>query len=239
MDMMMIRRALLAQALQATSPIPVNPYITDGLVFWLDGIYKGDDNTVWTDLIGNRSFTLTDCTFTTDGVDFNGSTSGGLWNGKIEVHYSAGTIEAVYDIDDPDTANWGAILQPDSSRANIGMIIRKKKTSAIPAGTVVIDFHNGSGSNTRRKTAAYTGTTSVSSSRGYSNGVSMSTVALSALGCNSGEWVSIGYRANDSGGQRFDGRIKCIRIYNRKLTADEVLSNQQVDNTRFNLGLNI
>lgn len=33
------------------------------------------------------------------------------------------------------------------------------------------------------------------------------------------------------------GNIYCIRIYDRELTAQEILANQAVDNTRFNLGL--
>ena len=34
-----------------------------------------------------------------------------------------------------------------------------------------------------------------------------------------------------------NGYIKCIRLYNRQLTAEEILHNQAIDNERYNLGL--
>ena len=98
------------------------PYIKDGLVFWLDGILKGTDSSKWIDRIGKREFLLNDCSFADDGVVFNGSTStsGGIYNGRIDVDWDKGTIECAANV----ISNSQTILCPGNGdeHSNIGFI---------------------------------------------------------------------------------------------------------------------
>lgn len=48
-----------------------------------------------------------------------------------------------------------------------------------------------------------------------------------------------GYYVGGANNRTFNGNICAIRIYNRRLTDDEILYNQRVDNLRFNLGLDL
>lgn len=238
MDLMQIRRRLLMQE-SGTQPV-VCPYITDGLVFWLDGIYKGNDSSKWTDLIGNRIFEYKDCTITTDGVQFNGTTSYAASEGHIDVKATEGTIEAVYDVTNINSA-WHTILGQgvnSTDRTRIGMMIYPKAAGAISAGAVVIDYRDST--LTRKKGAKTTGTTSVSADTGVSNGMTLGNTSLSGLVSNGADYISIGARKNSaSEGRYFAGTIKCVRIYSRKLSQAEMVANQRIDNTRFNLGLSI
>ena len=50
--------------------------------------------------------------------------------------------------------------------------------------------------------------------------------------------IGAGY-AYDKPRQNFGGKLFSVRVYSRILTQSEMLFNQSVDNTRFNLGLTL
>jgi hypothetical protein len=47
--------------------------------------------------------------------------------------------------------------------------------------------------------------------------------------------LALGYRHRSSVDNYLNGTIKCVRVYNRKLTPSEMLHNYKVDKKRFNL----
>lgn len=204
---------------------PTNPYVTDGLVFWLDGIEKGNTGD-WYAAIGNAVFTLHgNVTYDNNGFVFGGTTSDYMTSPTILSYGADYTIEAV--------------IRVDSS-----------------SGTQVV-FMSGAASDTTQYTpmiAAY----------GYNSmlllnrcGKVNTNAALRAISYNVSNCVINGtdatiiaatdfWRCNGNttlGMERnrlpFKGKIYCIRYYNRKLSADEMKANQQIDNQRFNLGLTI
>lgn len=90
-------------------------------------------------------------------------------------------------------------------------------------------------------TAETTGTYSVSTALAMQNGVSkgftsdknyQSRKAVASIIGGSGRGASTYYDC-------LNGKIHSLRIYNRQLTEEEILYNQAIDNTRFNLGLTI
>lgn len=205
------------------------PYITDGLIFWLDGIYKGNDPTRWKDLIGHKVFTLTGCTFQDRGVYFGGVGSG-IYAGAVSEDYLTDTIEAaVTGLGNQQTILCSPYNSQTMTRPGISLITGQKT----PATGFVI-----AGSNNSHKTIdgdARWKTLSVNEDRvvrNLSNGTFTGT----------NWWVppsetstTIGRRNEDN--YMFKGTMHCLRIYNRKLTEEEMKFNQQVDNERFNLGL--
>ena len=82
-------------------------------------------------------------------------------------------------------------------------------------------------------------TYSISRARAYENciGQSFSTNKGYMTGANSKIIVGGSGRGASDIYDVFNGQIYSIRIYNRQLTEAEVLNNQRIDNTRFNLGL--
>ena len=222
----MIRRRLLID----------EKYIQDGLVFWLDGIKKGNNPLQWSSLIGNYTFDLIDCTFLNNSVQFNGSTSYGIMTqDSIIASATTGTIEVCYNILNP-MDNTQSILFTGgiySNRSQIGMAVYNIDR------TCLSDFRN-TGNRKRWNTSASKATTSLSLNKCISNGSIISTYTIfSSFAPNIDNSFTIGYRKYSSNEMRLNGNIYAIRMYNRILTDNEVLHNQKIDNRRFNLGLTI
>ena len=73
-------------------------YITDGLVFHLDGIKKGSDVNAWTDLVGNVKFPYIDgITPRYNYVSFDG-TKNLVADRQLTIPYDTYTIEAVFEL---------------------------------------------------------------------------------------------------------------------------------------------
>ena len=216
------------------SPHFVIPYITDGLVFYLDGIEKGSAQGAWTDLVGGIVFNpyTNGVTFNADNVQFGGSSNKALISSVdgsgIIPSNTAGTIEVCFNNTSGTTnkclfyggVNSGVCFHignttdikwssGNSSTPSIGKHSNQAKTTySISRDRVIENFSaqtfGSSGYITYKMTKMIVG--------------------------GSGRSASTIYDV-------FNGQIYSIRIYNRKLSEAEVLSNQQVDNTRFNLGL--
>ena len=213
------------RALMARKPFDC-PYVKDGLVFWLDGIRKGDDPTVWKDLVRGIAFDMSGVTFTTNGVEFV-SGSYGAYDGNIAVAWDVGTIEACVDYASYQTA-----------------ILSQKSYSPTPLSLI-----NGTGANVGyaadgqarpRGNATYGWKTlSVNADLVVRNGTSVGFGTNDSWTVNPDRYTYLGIRRSDLSSYRFTGTMYAIRIYNRKLTEQEMIFNQSVDNNRFNLGLNI
>ena len=217
----------------------VIPYITDGLILYLDGIEQGDTANVWTDLINGLQYvknSSTGITFNDNNVAFGSSNNQCLYNSRAEfVNASAGTIEACYrDVPTSGTKTLFYSVGIGSSGyggQGISFQFVGGNRVAFSAGNAVTRPKNGAW------TAGATGTYSISAARIYQNGVSKSFTTSTDYPSRINAVSVIG--GNGSYQQTLGGKIHCIRIYNRQLTEEEVLFNQRIDNMRFNLGLTI
>ena len=204
----------------------VCPYEQTGLVFWLDGIEKGGNSGSWTDLIGGLVLTNHGCTFNADNVELDGTNY--LDNntaGLIVDTQSGYTIECCIQRD--SSASYTLFVQNYQHSAAIQIISNLALISTSErAAFLSLSFQTG-----------YNYALSFNQTRGLMNGVAKTPTANVGYANYSQANISIGCRNQGEG--HFIGKIYSIRIYNRELTQAEMLSNQQVDNQRFNLGLNI
>ena len=195
------------------------PYITDGLIFMVDGIEKGKNSGTWTDLVGGIRFTNNNVTSTEYGWHFDGSTSSfysstvltGSENNTVEVCFKPETTSAycLFACNNQTTNNM--LFYRNGN--NIVFLQRKNYyTLSIPSNTpysISLNLNNG-----------------------LFNGNSVSKASSTDYWNNSNFWI--GRRA---GGTYFKGEIYSIRLYNRKLSQEEQLFNFNIDNERFNLTL--
>ena len=233
-------------------------YIKSGLVLWLDGVDKGDNSSLWPDKCGSYDFTLSNCTFGTNGVVFNGSTSRGSNNGGFGVSISSATIEYCIDMntDNGEFTN-GCVLSPTqgNSRYNIGAEVRYEDENHL-FGMTAIDFRSTDGyralptASISNKIIFSASVSASSSSEHVNTGINMFNGISGTWGNpatftpnNSNTETTIGARHRNTmspgWNMIFKGTIYAIRIYNRQLTAAEMLHNQRIDNARYNMGLTI
>lgn len=218
-------------------------YTQNGLVFALDGIYKGGTSNAWTDLIGGEVFENHGATANSDNWQFPGQAYLGGWDEEeLDFDPATCTLEVAYS---PTASDVGVInvchfaKQVDET---INCIYLAHVTSG---GTYLNGCYAGGNYDVWACPVTYSNTVlAMSSARAFKNGQQ-----LSALGA--GHWSGnrqgryIGTTTNyQSASPNFNkgffiGKIHAIRIYNRQLTQAEILSDQAVDNTRFNLGLSL
>lgn len=226
MGELMRRRAMMQAARGGVSPVEC-PYITDGLIFWLDGLEKGTDQTVWTDLIGGKQFALTKAVFKTSSVSFSTTGAYGVYNGAVSSDAESETIEIACG-----AFNLAACIlhQPKiDNKAGACFVVgsdRKNSSYAMDGAT-----------RARWNLSSVTGIKRVSMNSSYAvnNGVAISKGSNDSWGANN---TGKTYLANNASlGKQYkasDG-IYCIRIYNRILSVAEMQANQAVDAARFNI----
>ena len=201
-------------------------YIQDGLVLLLDGP-DYDGGSTWTDRKGGKSFTKNKTVSKEGkGVYCNGGyfecTSG------ISVSQSAGTIEVVADRKKVSTANEYMFM-----RAATGQLVYAVNTSKYVLISNFTPNQNRVFLDADVKVGKFVH--SINNTVNYFNGVSKSYTGTGSASRGGGA-ISVG---GISSGYYFYGVIYCIRVYNRKLSAEEMLFNQHIDNVRFGLGLTI
>ena len=200
-------------------------YIKAGKVFHLDGINKGNDATAWTDLVMGIVFPLTShSTVESDGVRFDGRglLVSSTTISRTVIPVGTSTIEMVYEPYASQFFMWGvgSSSVPQYVKNNAGAIGLNGTNGFTDDGFVVM---------------------SCNVNAGVGDGVVLER-GSSALSFNvpykANPYIWIGGR-NYGGQYYYNGKILCIRAYDRLLTTDEMIYNQRVDNVRFNLGLNI
>lgn len=203
----------------------VTPYISDGLVFWLDGINKGQTAGAWTDLIGGEIFVTQrgNPIEQQNGWYFDGVSNLYAPNmGQLVGNNSAFTIEVCISA---SAANKIAIyLCPCILAEWNNKISYRNIRGSVGANPTY------SGSLTTYKTI------SLNSVNGIADFSILNTSSNETWGDATADPFAIGGRYSDST-YGFIGTIHSVRIYNRYLTTDEMMYNQQIDNERFNLGL--
>ena len=199
------------------------PYITSGLVFWLDGINKGATDGTWVDLIGGIDFTNTDAVSNDDHFYFNGSTS--VMKNLTKNLSSVGsvfTVESCFYAE-----NGGAIMYSGPGNNTSLPMLKLDQGLYKQRG---LKYNLGSYTNTNS-------TLSLTDGLGIRNGVTLSGTGSDFWG---NDCFSIGSGVSSKRYRhQFKGKVFSVRVYSRILTQSEMLFNQSVDNIRFNLGLTL
>ena len=202
------------------------PYITDGLVFWLDGIEKGAYQGSWTDLKGGVVFTNHGAQFGSDHVLFS--------NGAYLQNFSSGAIGSIAD---------GATIEVAFIRDNLNgsqiLFMQNFSDGELPVfgtsgNTVVFSTKVRPSPDIG---AELTVCASLNIYTKIVNGTQPGMGITDNWGVRPNYGTVIGCRQPSS--NNFNGKIYAIRIYNRSLSAEEMIFNQRIDNARFNLGLSI
>lgn len=200
-------------------PTPEPPYVTDGLVFRLDGIEKGKNEGTWTDLVGGITFTNNNVINTDYGWSFNGSSSY-FYSTSVLTGSSNHTVEVCFK---PDNTNTYCLFSCNN-RTQYNNLFYKNGNN--------ITFSQYANTYTIALSANQKYSVSLNLDRGLLNGISISKNSNTDYWNNSDFWI--GRRA---AGNYFKGEIYSIRLYNRKLSQEEQLRNFSIDNERFNLEL--
>lgn len=215
---MVIRRRLLMQDANKC------PYITDGLVLWMDGIKKGNVTGAWVDQIAGHVFQgVNNPGFGSDYIATDAAGNSYLANTSLPPYRSENaTIEIALSDHDNSTQ---LVFMPQTGSGGVAF--------GLYAGSKIIWA-----SDTRRSmvNASDVKTASVNIRNAMVNGIAAATAGSDLWVGGSSGTSYIGRRAS---GNPYTGKIHAIRIYNRILTPEEMLFNQRNDNKRFNLGLAI
>ena len=200
----------------------IGDYVQDGLIFCLDGIDKGTNEGYWTDLVKKLQFTTTNTTSYYYGYQFS-STSDMKTPSTTNFQFpSTGQLEVVCE---SATSGTQIVAMPQgNNQLAFGFygskIIRSSYASwktcnnPITAGTL----------------ANY----SVNSDNGWCNGNKMTLNTDTNNFTGVSNYIHVGRRNN---GNNYSGKICSIRVYNRKLTQEEIQHNYNVDRYRFGFNL--
>lgn len=199
-------------------------YITDGLVFHLDG---ADFNGTWTDRIGNNTYTKAGTISSNGdgGVSFN---KGHLSGNAVGYDYTLSTIEICAKVNSKPSGNGSALFHQGN-------------------GNYIMYLISPSFSNVQYKTSSYDSkivgdmfskfTHSMSISNNYFNKTPYGNETLTSrwnYAAPSGKLIIGNYGASNYN-NCFIGVLYQVRIYSRILTIDEILYNQQIDIYKYNI----
>jgi hypothetical protein len=199
--------------------VAIKPYISNGLVFHLDGVDA--TTTSWVDRIGGVVFNMSNVVCDGKGVYFKGATSSyGHSSTTVFSLWSNSTIEVVIH----KTQASGFVFQ------SIGNSI------AYIGGADYVNYTHG----VSHKRSAITGnmqlnktiTHSINNDIEFFNGRQYGFSSADTWG-NQGNGTWLGIRAGNS--YQMKGYIYQIRIYNRKLSATEILFNQDQDRKKYGI----
>lgn len=199
--------------------VGIKPYISNGLVFHLDGADATD--TTWVDRIGGNTFT------NVGSATHNGKGVLGTYSSSVTLGVSnnAGTIEVCGEI----VSSWGGadnsifIVRDKTYLTGINYILKPRTTPPY----VDISSHSNYSPAPRAYRSVNIGkfTHSINRERQVFNGT------LGELGANSGSPTN----ANNSYVGHSKVRIYQVRIYNRRLTEAEMKYNQEQDRKKYGI----
>lgn len=213
----------------------VKPYISDGLVFHLDGADATD--TTWVDRIGGKVFTLHNARINGEGVIFHTTAyfaAGASYASASTMHNvtpTAGTIEIC-------AYRTGIRASNEPEHIVFGGTTNRIVYVVASNGTYVVISNNNTNNAPRALINGRTlekFTHSINAARHVYNG------QLGELGANIANvrsgYVQIGCRTD--GHYAFEGIVYQVRIYNRQLTEEEMKWNQEQDRKRYGITFNI
>jgi len=213
-------RRRMVMAANANSPI--GDYIQDGLVFHLDCADCDLTQNTWIDKKGGVSFVMSNISKDSrGGIIFNGTSSKGIASQSVPYAATISTIEVAVRKNGQTTAfildpgSWGAIAYSFYRNDNAVCSIQSNFN-------ILIVPLNGFIANSVH---FYQSTSII-------NGNAGTIKTEKSFWSVANTFATIGMRSNNS--LYFDGTIYQIRIYNRKLTTDEMIYNQQIDMRKYN-----
>lgn len=228
MTEIMRRRRAILQYNNSEIPIPQG-YIQDGLIFFLDGKQKLTSSS-WEDIVSGKKFNLYNCALDQNGgVVFDGLTSYGEYQGAVSSSYSTETIELATSgiinrtalFVQPQYTGISMVNESNSGKTMLIMLPPENRTQPnAPLGSKIISSWSPRSSNFLAVADKVQ-----TSSAGSTIFNPTSTANITTIGS--------GNNANRTA--KFTGTIYAIRIYNRKLTKDEMIQNQMTDITRYGI----
>jgi hypothetical protein len=226
------KKVMMMAAGPAPEPIP---YITDGLIFWLDGLTVASDG-LWVDRVSGAQYTLHNAVKTANGVTFAGDSTS---YGESTATFPAGvTIEAAFSLTDT-SVNAGIFGQ---NWPNVGDNAQPVLILCRTAQSQSIFVKYGTTSRQIRKAALssveiISAVRWINDSRAVKNGETVATTATNYL-TYPADGISGSYIGTPSGTTGWlHGTLHSLRIYDRALTVAEMQANQTIDSTRYNLGV--
>lgn len=206
-------------------------YIKNGLVFWLDGINKGNNEGYWTDLIQNIKFEpFGNVIFNKDNIYLSDSNSY-LLGEKFIDNLRYYVLEVVVKV---ETTRTVIFSNRDYNNNGISASVCNDVFNPIGAAYQYVSFNH-------IKNTLYTVSATLSPN---ANKLYINKQLTTGIKGNSGVAYNddniainkgglVGFTENGAG----IFKLYSIRVYNRELTEQEILYNQEIDNKRFNLGL--
>lgn len=222
-----------------------NDYVQSGLVLHLDGINKGSENS-WIDSVSNRKFVERgNVTKDSSSYILNGSESYTTYlqyniSNFPEFEIDNSTVEVCYKLAADADAYY---IFGSGIRHSFNPLIYVNTTNITwnEDGHTYYNYCENSDSVLFHHENPIT--LSINGNRGIINGEVKGEISQETTDYwdeNGDGRFRIGAATRGTAARNpFNGHIYSIRFYNRKLTQAEQLHNQQVDNTRFNLGLTI
>lgn len=221
--------------MMATGPAPEPiPYITDGLLMWLDGLTVAS-NSLWIDRVSGAQYTLHNAVKTSNGVSFAGDSTS---YGESTATFPGGvTIEAAFSVVDASVSS-GIFGQ---TWPNVGDNSQPVLMLAHTASSQCIFVKYGTTNRQVRKAALQSAEIVsavrwLTDSRAVLNGEQLISYTQNYASYPSGGITGskIGTRGED---MWLHGTLHSLRIYDRALSVAEMQANQAIDNTRYNLGV--
>lgn len=212
-----------------------NPYITDGLIAMWDGEWNAGGGVhsaspdVWSDLVGANDFVQT------------GQVSWGKNFVTIDNRSGKNGFTTLYDMSLGESPTYEVVATVDDGVTFA--TVPRFLSNARPAGSIYGDgvklyiyvnsgfsFNQNSSRDNKYFAFAIDGVNNVI--YGYSNGISRGTATTTSWRTDLAKISLInGTAAND----KHLFTVRCIRCYDRVLTASEIAANYEIDRVRFNL----
>ena len=213
-------------------------YIRNGLVAHWDGVENAGRGvhdpsaTVWKDLVAGREFTLYNVTVEDNGMVFAGAQTSYGELGAVDTaatfeNASDGTLEIVYA--SRSTSGSQIILQSSEASGHAASIWQSSRfLAACGLANNSPYFNFTSGKATNIVSVLYT---SAKPGRARVNGNYLTSAGYDCW-AGATDVTTIGTRTSKSNNP-FNGAIYSIRVYNRRLTDEEIDANHAIDRKRF------
>ena len=236
MNSLLTRRRVLMAA-NVGSLVP-DGYIKHGLVFFLDGKQLLSSRT-WTDIIGKKTFSLTNCTVSSNGLILDG-TAYGEYDGAVSKNWEGETIEVVFTganeiyskalfCQPKINGSVGASMRFGNGGTSGGEVQTRIAMGLDGIQRELFQAHIGEVKNRISRTADQCVINGICVTGTSSTSYTSNSTGRTYLGCNR-------FTLDVTPNAIYTGTLHAIRIYNRKLTKDEMISNQHKDITYYGSG---
>lgn len=199
-------------------------YIKDGLSLWLAGEDATDSE--WVDRVHGYTYTLSDFVAIGNGISAIGNSAIGILTGGISITPATGTLEVVVNDTNSSKSSCTVFFL---GRDRIGLGFYDNATYCT-SGNTNYPYYEPLRDVTGIKTVAINDAIcmcNLSQIQPLGSGKVTSTASANSL---------IGSPISRYIGQRFFyGTIYQIRVYNRKLTSEEIVHNQNIDIDKYNI----